>query len=50
MDHQDLLVYYKVFRTGLLVAGLYFVIWYLYFSKHSKNTEEPARRILEEDD
>ena len=47
---QDLLVWYKILRLGLLVGGLYFVIWYLYFSKYGKNIEEPARRILEEDD
>ena len=48
--NQDLLVYYKLFRIGLLVGGLYFIIWYLYFTKHGKNMEEVARKILEEDD
>jgi len=46
----DFIVWYKVLRLGLLVGALYYIIWFLYFSKKGKKVEEPARRILEEDD
>lgn len=46
----DTLVWYKVLRVALLVGVLYAIIWYLYFTKHGKKHEEPAKRVLEEDD
>jgi len=50
MDNTDFLIWYKVFRVALMVGVLYFIIWYLYFTKKGKKVEEPARRMLEEDD
>lgn len=49
LHDPDLLVWYKVFRVGFLAVVLYFIIWYVYFSKRSKQMEEPAKKILEED-
>jgi cbb3-type cytochrome oxidase subunit 3 len=47
---MELLTLYKVLRLALLVGGLYFVIWYLYFTRKGKKAEAPAKRMLEEDD
>ncbi len=46
----DTLIYYKVFRVALMVGALYFIIWYLYFTKRGKESEAAAKRMLEEDD
>lgn len=50
MENADWLVYYKVFRLALLVGALYVIIWFLYFTKRGKKSEELAKRVLEEDD
>jgi len=48
--NEDLLIWYKIFRVVLLVAVLYAIVWYLYFTPAGKRLEEPAKRMLEEDD
>jgi flagellar biosynthesis/type III secretory pathway M-ring protein FliF/YscJ len=50
MDNLEFLTYYKIFRLAVLVAALYFIIWFLYFTKRGKKSEELAKRVLEEDD
>tara|TARA_Y100001972_G_C7469980_1_gene239376 strand:+ start:403 stop:555 length:153 start_codon:yes stop_codon:yes gene_type:complete len=50
MNQEELLVYYKVFRVALLVAALYGIVYYLYFTKRGKQAENPAHRMLEEQD
>ena len=50
MSQEDILLYYKVFRVGLLAVALYGIIAYVYFSRRSKTMELPARRMLEEND
>lgn len=51
MNPDSILVWYKVLRVALLVVALYGIIYYLYFTKRGKRLEEPARRmLLEEED
>ncbi|MCR9141804.1 MAG: cbb3-type cytochrome c oxidase subunit 3 [bacterium] len=50
MSHEELLIYYKVLRVGLLAAVLYGIVYYLYFTKQGKRAEDPGRRMLEEQD
>ncbi|MCB1173783.1 MAG: CcoQ/FixQ family Cbb3-type cytochrome c oxidase assembly chaperone [Leptospiraceae bacterium] len=50
MSQDEILIWYKVLRVGLMVAALYGIIYYLYFTKKGKKAEDPAQRILEEND
>lgn len=47
---EEILVYYKVLRIGLLAAALYGIIIYLYTSQRGKTIEANAARIFEEHD
>ena len=49
MEEETILLVYKIARVGLLVAVLYGVVWYAYFTERGKRLEEPARRMIEED-
>jgi len=47
---MDWVAFYKLARLGVLALALVGIAIYLYGSKHAEDFEEPARRMLEEDD
>lgn len=50
MNPDEILIWYKIFRVAILVIALYGIIYFVYFSRYSKRLEEPAKRMLEEQD
>lgn len=50
MSAEEVLVYYKVLRVGLLAVVLYGIVYYLYFTKRGRKVEDAAHRMLEEQD
>lgn len=49
MERDEVVLYYKIFRVALLVATLYGIIAFLWFTNRGKHVEDVAMRILEED-
>lgn len=50
MENEQLLVWYNVGRVAVLVIAMYGIIYFLWFTKRGKKAEEPARKMLEDDD